>query len=465
MIYNNALFRKGVAIGSICALFCSVHPVAAQQAPTKTQSSTEKKPETAPWEWFGITGQVTATLQSLFPFHSPYEGANSLPSRAETEISHTYTLYLGARLSQNLEAYLDPEMARGKGIGEALGLAGFTNGDVIRNPTLGEAPYLGRYFGRWTISTQPGREKVEKGDNVLAGMRPTHRIVITGGKFGSNDIFDTNSYANSTRTQFMNWSLLNAAAYDYAADTRGYTQGVSVEWVHPDWALRLGSFQMPTVSNGTDLAGDLVHSRGDQIEIELHPLLLKTSGSTIVRLLAYRNLAAMGNYRAALQQGLSAGTIPDITAVRRKGAVKYGFEINFEQPLCDNGDTGVFGRYAFNEGRTETFAYTEADRSLSLGVQVSGKRWRCSRDHVGIAYAQNDLSSPHKEYLEAGGQGFILGDGRLNYAPEQILEAYYTFGVSRLVGLSLDYQFIAHPGYNQDRGPVSVVSLRLHLAF
>jgi len=420
---------------------------------------------------FQVNGQLTWIVQNLFKFHSPYQfdssgvGGGSLLSRNEAEISQTYTLYLGARVKRNLEVYIDPEMARGHGVSNAVGVAGYTNGEVIRNPTLSQDPYLARYYVKYIVPTGKGEEKVEPGQNQVTNTRPTHRLTFWAGKMGVSDIFDLNAYANSTRTQFMNWALLNNGAYDYAADTRGYTRGIAVEWINPSFAVRLGSFQMPTVANGIDLAGNIGRNRGDQIELELHPRLLPVKSPATVRLLAYRNVAHMGDYRKAVAMAQQAGATPDITKAESDGSVKYGFGLNFEAPLGDDGDTGLFGRYSWDDGATESFAYTEIDRALSLGAQISGKRWRRPLDRFGIAFVQNDLSGAHKDYLATGGAGFILGDGRLNYAPEQILEAYYNFQFNKFVGFSTDYQYITNPGYNQDRGPASLLSGRLHLEF
>jgi hypothetical protein len=454
---------------SLLLVFGGARSARAQQEPSPSSSSQEQSAPNLPPRAllpYELGFQTTLIDQQLFKFHSPYEGSNSLRSRSENEKSDTYTLFLGARLTQGLEIYVNPEMARGNGIGEALGLAGYTNGDVIRNPTLGMQPYLARYFLRWTTATGHGTEKTEPGENQIAGTkRPTHRVVITLGKLGTNDIFDTNAYANNTRTQFMNWALINNGAYDYAADTRGYSQGLAIEWVHPDWAFRIGSFEMPTVANGPDLSGDLVHNRGDQMEVELHPHLLSRKSPLVLRLLGYRNLAHMGDYRQAVALAQQTHTTPDITAVRTRGAVKYGLGINCEQPLGDDGNTGLFGRYGWDDGRTESFAYTEIDRTFSLGGQLSGKRWGRPDDRLSLAFVQNDLSGPHKDYLAAGGLGFLLGDGKLNYGSEQIVETYYSYQIARPLALALDYQFINNPGYNRDRGPVSVLSVRLHLEY
>jgi carbohydrate-selective porin OprB len=432
-----------------------------------TDTPTPKSTATVPFE---INGQTTFVLQNLFKFNSPYEGHNSLLSRDESEISQTYTLYFGVRPRPNIEFYVDPEMARGHGIGQALGLAGYTNGEVIRNPELSQDPYIGRYFLRWNIATGSGKEEVPQSQNQVATTRPTHRVVITAGKMGVNDLFDLNTYANNTRTQFTNWALLNNGAWDYAADTRGYTLGVVAEWINPDWAVRVGSFQMPVVANGIALAGDIIHNRGDQVEFELHPRMPHKLPPAIARLLLYRNVAHMGNYEEALQLAQETATTPDITKVEHRGNVKYGFGLNGEVPLGDvdkdgTAQTGLFARYGWDDGRTESFAYTEIDRTVQLGGQLSGRRWHRPNDRFALALVQNDLSNDHKNYLAAGGLGFILGDGRLNYGPERILETYYLFQASSAYALTLDYQFIDHPGYNRDRGPVSVLSFRVHAEF
>jgi hypothetical protein len=412
-----------------------------------------------------LGAQATFIEQAMPAFKSPYVGPNSLSPLAQGRLSDTYTVYAGVTLTKGVEAYLNPEMARGAGLGDALGLAGFTNGDVIRNPSLGQDPYLGRYFIRWTVPVGPGTEEVDRGENQIPGKRPTHRLVVTAGKLGTNDLFDTNRYADSTRTQFMNWALINNAAYDYAADTRGYSLGFTTEWIEPTWTVRFGSFAMPTVANGIDLDTHFSRSRGDQAEFEYRNSFIARKPGGALRFLVYRNLADMGDYAEATAEGRSTNTPPNITATRENARAKYGLGLNFEQPLSDDGDTGVFARLGWDDGRTESFAYTEADDHLSLGAQISGKRWKLAQDHLGIAAVSDGLSGPHRDYLEAGGVGFILGDGRLSYARENILETYYQRQFSKTVSVALDYQGILNPGYNHDRGPVSVLSARLHLEF
>jgi hypothetical protein len=410
--------------------------------------------------------QSTLIGQQLFGFRSPYQGPRSLAPQSDFEETNTYTIYAGARPFRNFEIYANPEVARGNGVGGTVGLAGYVNGEVVRIGAIGKGPYFARYFARWTLATGRGTETVAAGENQIAGSRPSHRFVFTAGKFAVTDLFDVNAYANNARTQFMNWALITDAAYDYAADTRGYSRGIALEWLHPRWGVRAGSLQMPTVANGPNLAGDLLHNQGDEVELEIHPGFF---GSRLppatVRLMGYLNLAHMGNYRDALALAARTGTTPDITAVRRVGAAKYGLCLGLEQPLADAGATGLFARLGWNDGQTESFAFTECDRTASAGVQVAGNRWHRPRDRFGLGLVANGLSDAHSAYLAAGGIGFQLGDGRLNYGMEQILETYYTYQFAKFIGISLDFQHIRNPGYNQDRGPVNVFSFRTHLEF
>ena len=406
-----------------------------------------------------IGGQTTVVWQYHPAFRSPYEGPRSLHHRPEDAVSHSYTLYTGVRLQPWLDLYVDPEMIRGDGISAGVGLAGYTNGEVIRNPEAGQSPYLGRAFLRATVPLGEQTEETEPDLFQVGRPRPVRRLVLTGGVLAAADIFDTNRYANSTRTQFLNWSFINNTAWDFAADTRGYTRGGALEWIEDSFAVRLGSFQMPTVANGIDLDGDLLHSHGDQVEVEVHPTLL-ASRPTVVRVMAYENRARMGNYRDALTR---TGTTPDVTKTRRQDALKYGLTLNLEQPLSEDGKTALFARLGWNDGATETFAYTEADWTLSLGAQIGGGAWHRADDRLGVGIAANGLNDAHADYLARGGLGFELGDGRLAYRPETIVEAYYLVQIVKWIALTVDYQFIADPGHNSDRGPVSVVSLRAHL--
>lgn len=411
-----------------------------------------------------VGGQATQVWQHLPSFRSPYVGPVSLKPGPEDAVSHSYTIYTGARLRPWLDMYVDAEMIRGGGIGSGFGLAGYTNGEVIRNPEAGQKPYLARAFLRATVPLGEETEEAETDALQIGGRIPTRRIVLTGGVLAAADIFDTNRYANNTRTQFLNWSFIDNTAWDFAADTRGYSRGAAAEWIADAWAARIGSFQMPAVANGLDLAGDVLHSRGDQLEVEVHPTLL-ADRPTVVRVMAYQNHARMGNYREALALARRTHTTPDITLTRRRNARKYGFLLNMEQPLTREGDVGLFARGGWNDGATETFAYTEADWTASVGAEIGGRSWHRADDHVGVAAAVNGLSDAHADYLAAGGVGFQIGDGKLDYRPETIVETYYLLSLVSWAALTVDYQFIADPAHNLARGPVSVVSIRLHLQY
>jgi len=411
---------------------------------------------------YTVGGQTTVVAQYHPRFHSPYEGTNSFQHGHEDAVSHSYDLYVGARVLPWLDIYVNPEMIRGGGISSGIGLAGYTNGEVIRNPQAGTDPYLGRAFLRLTVPLGDEREHVDGDLLQIGGERPTRRFVLTGGVLSTTDVFDTNRYAASTRTQFLNWTFIANAAYDFAADTRGYSRGAAIEWIEDAWALRLGAFQMPSVANGIDLDGDVAHAHGDQAELEVHPVVLP-GRPAVLRAMGYVNHARMGNYRNSLALAASNGSTPDITATREQGRVKYGVTLNVEQPITMDGNTGLFARFGWNDGHTETFAYTEADWTASVGAQVNGAPWRRPLDQIGIAAGANGLSDAHEDYLGHGGLGFELGDGRLRYRPETIIELYYSMRPLSWVALTADYQLIVDPGDNADRGPVSVLGVRLHL--
>ncbi len=260
-----------------------------------------------------VGGQTTVVWQHVPDFRSPYVGARSLRPGPEDAVSHSYTLYTGARLLPWLDLYVDPEMIRGEGIGAGFGLAGYTNGEVIRNPEAGQNPYLARALLRATIPLGGETEDTERDVLQIGGPRPARRIVATGGVLAAADIFDLNRYANNTRSQFLNWCFINNTAWDFDADTRGYTRGGAVEWVDDGWAVRVGAFQMPVVANGLDLDGDLLHAHGEQAEVEGHPTLL-SGRPAVVRAMAYQNHANMGSYQVAVALAAETGTTPDITA-------------------------------------------------------------------------------------------------------------------------------------------------------
>lgn len=418
---------------------------------------------TGRWSPQVLGTQLTVIGQYVAPFHSAYSGPNSLVSTGDARVSHTYGLYLGQRLGERLEAYVDLEMARGAGIGHTVGLAGITNGDVIRQGSsdLGQGPCVARAFLRYRIPLGGGPDTLDRAMDQLPGAAPSSRIEIQAGRFAVTDLTDVNRYANGTRVQFMNWGLINNTAWDYAADTRGYTNALAVAVLHPAWSLRLVSAQMPRQANGNVFDPDVARARGDNLELSLSTWRL----GGVVRRLAYTNGARMGSYAESLATARCAGGVPDIVADDRAGRRKSGGGIDVEQPVADSGETGVFARLGWNDGRTESFAYTEVDRHASVGAQVDGMRWGRRDDRVGVALIGHGLSTVHRTYLAAGGRGFLLGDGALRYGAEQIGEAYYRLRLGGFTEATPDVQRIEHPGYNRDRGPAEVVSLRVHLDY
>ncbi len=443
--------RLPVAVLALVATCCPLTRVAAQAAAMP------------PWAPQLLGWQFTLIGQYLPPFHARYSGLNSLVSTGDRAATHTYGVYFGSRLSGPLEAYLDIEMARGAAVGNALGLGGITNGDVIRQGAvqLGGEPYIARAYLRYSVALGPAMDTLARAMDQLPGPRPGSRLDFKLGKLALTDDFDQNRYANSTRTQFCDWGLFNNTAWDYAADTRGYSWGVSVGWVHPRWTLRAASFLMPTFANGNIFDWDVRHAHGDNVELELRPTRL----GTVFRLLVYENYGRMGNYAEALARAQGTGRPPDIVADDQPARRKIGMGLNIEQPLADSGETGVFLRLGWNDGRTEDFAFSEVDRHLSGGLELAGTPWGRAADRLGVALLLHGLSPEHRTYLAAGGVGFLLGDGALNYGLEEVFEADYRLQLGRYAELTPGAQLIEHPGYNRDRGPAFVATLRLNLRY
>jgi high affinity Mn2+ porin len=432
--------------------------VAAAQTAETPPAETTMFPHSDDSRWW-LSGQLNLISQAHGQFTSPYQGDNSLQPEAERALSRIWTIYTGIKLPGHTELLVDVESAGGRGLSDALGLAGFTNLDVVRNPTLGSAPYIARAMVHVTVPLS--REMVDATPTPfsLAAHVPARRIEIRAGKLGMADFFDVNAVGSDSHLQFTNWTVDNNGAYDYAADTRGYTYAAIVEYDTPKWSLRFGEALMPTVANGIDMDWNIAKARAENLELELHP----TRGLA-VRLLAYANHANMGSYDEAIN-GFLAGRDPkpDVVAYRQPGRVKIGVGVNAEYTFPKL--VRVFARTGWNEGHNESFAYTEVNNSVQAGGDLSGAMWRRSQDRLGVAVVSNGLSAPHREYLALGGLGFLLGDGTLRYGREDILETYYTAHVWRGLSASGGLQYIDHPGYNQDRGPVLVEMLRLHMDF
>jgi hypothetical protein len=412
--------------------------------------------------WYGA--EINSILQFHPAFSAPYGGPHSLKPQAEAAISGLVTAFFAYAPHRTVELILDPEMALGGGLSQALGAAGFPNLDVVRNPTLSHLPYIARAEIHVIVPlTNDWTANQDRGPISSLPLVPRHRLEFRIGKMSTVDLFDINPAGSDSHLQFMNWSVDNNAAFDYAADTRGYTYGLVAEYQGPHLEARFGEMLMPKVANGIDLDFDVTRSRGENLELEI-----KYSGRQdwrgTLRLLAYQNHASMGSYRQAIDAFL-AGTdpAPDVTLHRGPGRVKRGVGANVIQELF--GAVRAFGRLGWSGGDLESFAYTEVENTVELGADLAGVYWRRPTDRVGLAFVSNGISDLHREYLRLGGLGFLLGDGNLRYARETIVEQYYNLHVWRGLFAAEDTQLIANPGYNADRGPVWVLSARGHLEF
>jgi high affinity Mn2+ porin len=342
-------------------------------------------------------------------------------------------------------------------------MAGFVNLDVVRNPTLGDVPYVARIMLRQIIPLSSERIEAQRGPFGLATSLPARRLEFRIGKFSMPDFFDANSYGTDSHLQFLNWTVDNNGAYDYAANTRGYTDGAILEYDDHWFSARFGEALMPKVANGLNLDADLTRARASNLELEARGNRF-FGRAGVVRFLSYVNTANMGNYRLAIEDFLNGqGTVPDIVATRKQGRHKYGFGLNFEQELTPH--VGVFGRLGWSDGRNESFAYTEVDRTGEIGIFTKGDKWKRRNDRAGAVFVANAVVAAHQQYLALGGFGFLLGDGALTYGPEKIFEGFYTAHVWRGLFASFDLQHVNNPGYNQARGPVFVPGLRFHVDF
>ena len=414
----------------------------------------------SPW-W--VSGQINEIAQGHPSFPAEYSGPNSLKLTSEFAVSNVLTLYTAYEFTDSFEGIFDLEEASGHGISDALGLGGYVNLDVVRNPDLGKAPYVARLMLHKVFRLSKDNEETERGPLSLFTELPARRLEVRVGKFSMVDFFDLNSVGSDSHLQFNNWTVDNNGAYDYAANTRGYTYGAIATYLSPRWAIRYALAMMPKIANGENLDADLFRANGQNLEFEYRGGLLPHRDG-VVRLLSYLNTANMGNYQDSINQ-YKAGEVsmPDITATRRQGRHKYGFGLNIEQIVAK--PVRVFTRLGWSDGHNESFAYTEVDRTAAFGFDVWGGLWKRPLDRVGVAYVINGLSATHREYLALGGLGFVLGDGALNYGQEQIVESYYTLHVWRGLYFAPLLQYIWNPGYNRDRGPVLVPGLRMHLEF
>jgi len=411
---------------------------------------------------FLLKGQATYVAQTKPAFQAAYTlpGFNSLSSRNEQSRTATATAYLGARLWRDAEFYVNEEMVIGVPFSDLHGLAAVPNSEIQKASGPNPLIYTPRAFLRQTWRLGGNAQQVPSDLNQLAGAIQSHRLVLSVGKLSVMDIFDGNAYAHDGRHDFFNWVNVAGGAYDYAADVRGFSIGAALEYYNDQWAFRVGRFMVPRQSNGLQLDYSIAKFHGDQVEIEHSHSLGGLPGKW--RALVFRNVEMMGRFDDALAYATEHGGAVDVANVRRANA-KYGYVLGLEQSLAT--DLNVFARLSWNNGQTEMFTYTEVERSASVGASLGGSRWNRGQDTLAIAFTGNGLSQEHQDYLAAGGTGFLIGDGRLNYRTERLVEAYYSLAMTKSCWLTANWQHIVDPAYNADRGPVNIFGVRLHTEF
>lgn len=402
--------------------------------------------------------QATVVTQFHPAFRAPYSGLNSMQPEEESATSVVIDLFLGARLWKGAEVYFQPELSGGRGLSSTLGVAAFPSGEVYRVTSPTPTVIAARIFLRQFVGLGGGTIQTDPGPNQLGGRRDRDGITITAGKVATPDFVDGVPLSNDPHSHFESWGLFASGAYDYPADTRGYTWGVATDLTIDWWSARAGVFLEPKVANQMDMEWRVGKAHGAAAEIEARFELAGRPGAA--RALVFLNTAHMGNYRQALAMSPSA---PDVTATRMDGRTKAGFAASVNQDLGDG--LGAFARLSANDGANETWAFTEIDRSLALGVVQSGSRWGRPGDEAGLGVVLSGLSDSHRRYLAAGGYGFIIGDGALGYAPELLAEVYYRLALTREVSIGASYQPVVNPAFNADRGPIHVFTGRMQAAF
>jgi high affinity Mn2+ porin len=407
---------------------------------------------------YSFHGQATSITQYHGDFRSPYQGPRSLSADHEAETSFTGTLFAGIRLFPGTEIYCDPEVGAGEGLTDGVGLGDLSNGDVTPLADPEASPSVTRLFLRQTFGF--GGQPIDVADaaNQIAGKVDTNRLVVTVGRFAANDIFDNNTYAHDPRSQFANWGLWENDAWDYPGNTQGYTDGLALEYNRKNYTLRYAIFRPPGAADGGRLDVHWTRAFDQIVEFEQRYTLMNQPG--VIRPMGYFNIAHMGDYRDAID---AASGFPTIVPTRSYSHPKYGFGVSAEQQMTP--DFGLFARGGWNNGQSESWSFTEVDCTVSGGVSIKGTSWNRPTDVLGIGSVISGLSKDHRDYLAAGGIGFVVGDRQLHYAPEEVLEAYYLIGATKNLFLTFDYQFINHPGYNADRGPVSIGGFRAHVEF
>jgi high affinity Mn2+ porin len=415
-----------------------------------------------------IHGQTTYINQRYNNFTSSYSGENSLSSLKSMSYTWSGTLFLGARLAPNTDIYFNPEVVSGVPFSDLVGLGGFSNGEATKAAGLNAKFYSARAFLRQTFNQEGDKVVLENEANQITQTVSSNRVVVTAGQFSTLDIFDDSKYAKDPRIQFMNWGNMTYLAYDYAADARGYSTGLAGEWYLSNWVMRASRMLAPKNPNGRDLNWQIFNTYGDQIEVERQHNIANLPGK--VSVLAYRNRMILARFQDATNYVLTnnAQGTQAINNVRTNYQYKTGIGVNGEQALSKN--LGIYGRAFTSDGHTETMSFTEADNSISVGMGLNGTSWSRPKDTIGISMMQNGLSSYRKNYLQSGGVSYFIGDyagpgQTISYRPERIGEVYYNATVIKNVLAGLNFQHINNPAYNAARGPVNILSFRIHAEF
>ena len=416
------------------------------------------QPAAAP-RW-NVHGQATFVEQGYFAFRSPYEGANSLSGNSQVKNTASATAFLGLRLWPGGALYFNPEIDQGFGLNDTHGVAAFPNGEAQKASFPMPRFVVDRLILRQTVGLGGPQEIVADAPNQLAEARDISRVTFVAGRLAVTDYFDGNAYANDPRTNFLNWNLFGAGAYDWTMDQLSWTWGALADFNQKHWAFRLGYFLLPVVSSNNSF--DMhIPERGEYAsEFEWRYAVRSRPGT--LRFFGWVNRGTMGAYAAAVALPASTPNYPDI-ALTREVRTNPGVVVNVQQAVTM--DLGLFSRASWSPGRVEILGGTDDSQSLSLGTLVRGAAWGRPRDNLGVAGVVGGLSPVARSYFAAGGLGILIGDGALNYRAEKVAEAFYTYALGRGVAFSLDYQFVADPAYNADRGPVSIYAIRAHAEF
>jgi high affinity Mn2+ porin len=442
-------------LAAMLLLVANAAPFACGQgSPPPDQPQDGTNPVSPDSQLWNIHMQSTVLGQGHPTFPAEYSGLNSLTTGAAVRETISVDVMGGVRLWRGGEFFGDLLMWQGYGLNDSLGVAGFPNAEAYRVGKTYPDVYLCRAYIRETIGLGGGKDAAADG---LGGSKDIRNLTFTVGHLSAKDIFDANAYSNDGRSQFMNWVLVANGAWDYPADTLGFTNGAAVEFNTRVWSGRVGIFQVSKVANGIRMDWNLAHAWSAVAEIERRYSPRGHPGA--LRLLAYDTRAHMGSY----QDTVNHPSLGENIALDAAYRYKYGFGINLEQEIRKN--LGVFARLGWNDGKNQTYEFTDVDRTATAGLSLKGARWRRPEDTVGIALVVNGISAVHRQYLAAGGLGITAGDGALDYRAERIVEAYYNWKIAKHFELTPDYQLAQDPAYNHVRGPVDIFALRFHTEF